>query len=147
MNQPTTKKSPLRRLGRIVLKTVLFIVVLFIVVVLLILTPPVQNFLRKKAVTYLENKLHTKVQVGRIYIGLPKKIVVEDVYLEDQKKDTLLSAGSVKLDMAILKLIFKQKVEINSIKLDNITARVNRLGSDTSFNYQFIVDAFSPAPN
>jgi len=147
MNQPTIKKSPLRRLGRIVLKTVLFIIALFIVVVLLILTPPVQNFLRKKAVTYLENKLHTKVQVGRIYIGLPKKIVVEDVYLEDQKKDTLLAAGSVKMDMAILKLIFKQKLEINSVKLDNITALVNRQGSDTSFNYQFIVDAFSPAPN
>lgn len=147
MNQPTTKKSPLRRLGRIVLKTVLFIVVLFIVIVLLILTPPVQNFLRKKAVTYLENKLHTKVQVGRIYIGLPKKIVVEDVYLEDQRKDTLLSAGSMKVDMAILKLIFKQELEINSVKLDNITARVNRQDSDTSFNYQFIVDAFSPTPN
>jgi len=147
MNQPVIKKNPLRRLGRIVLKTVLFIIVLFIVVVLLILTPPVQNFLRKKAVTYLENKLHTKVQVGRIYIGLPKKIVVEDVYLEDQRKDTLLSAGSVKVDMALLKLIFKQQLEINSVKLDNITAMVNRQDSDTNFNYQFIVDAFSPKPN
>lgn len=147
MNQPTIKKSPLRRLGRIVLKTVLFIIVLFIVVVLLILTPPVQNFLRKKAVTYLENKLHTKVQVGRIYVGLPKKIVIEDVYLEDRKKDTLLSAGSVKVDMALLKLIFKQQVEINSVKLDNITAKVNRQLPDTAFNYQFIVDAFSPKPS
>src|SRR5687768_5290920 len=104
MSQPTIKKSPLRRLGRIVLKTVLFIIVLFIVVVLLILTPPVQNFLRKKTVVWLENKLQTKVEVGRIYVGLPKKIVIEDVYLEDRKKDTLLSAGSVKVDMALFKL-------------------------------------------
>ncbi|MEO5563197.1 MAG: translocation/assembly module TamB domain-containing protein [Chitinophagaceae bacterium] len=147
MNEPTNKRNPWKRFGRIVLKTVLFLFVLVVVVFLLILTPPVQNFIRKKAVSYLENKLHTRVEVGRIYVGLPKKIVVEDIYIEDRQKDTLLSAGSVKVDMAIMKLIFKNKVEINSVKLSDITAKINRSLTDTNFNYQFIVDAFSPAPS
>jgi hypothetical protein len=62
MTQPI-KKNPWKRLARIVLKTVLFIFLFFILLVVLILTPPVQNFIRKKAVAYLENKLHTKVEI------------------------------------------------------------------------------------
>ncbi len=143
MEQPTRKRSFLKRLLRIVLKTVLYLVLFFIVVVLLILTPPVQNFIRKKAVSYLEKKLDTKVAIGRIYIGLPKKVVIEDIYIEDRQKDTLLSAGSLKVDIGILDLIFNGEVDINKIELKNATAKIKRQLPDTVFNFQFIVDAFS----
>jgi hypothetical protein len=142
MKQPTRKKSFLTRLLRIVLKTVLFLLLFLELIVLLILTPPVQNFIRKKAVTYLENKLHTKVAVGRIYIGLPKKVVIEDIYVEDRQKDTLLSAGSLKVNIALLKL-FKGEVEINEVELKNSTVKIKRQLPDTAFNFQFIIDAFS----
>jgi hypothetical protein len=56
--------------------------------------------LRKKAVAWLENKLQTKVEIGRIYIGLPRKITLENVYLEDRQKDTLLSGGSLKANIS-----------------------------------------------
>ena len=74
------------RFGRIALKTLLWIIasVLFLVllVVILIQVPAVQNFAKNKAVTFLQNKLHTKVQIGHISIGLPKSIVLQDVYFE-----------------------------------------------------------------
>jgi len=66
MNQPTKKKSLGRRLARIVIKSLLFIILLFVLVVILIQTGPVQNFIRKKAVAYLGKKLHTKVEVGKL---------------------------------------------------------------------------------
>lgn len=143
--QPKKKRNVWIRVGRIVLKTVLFLLVFFLLVVVLILTPPVQSFLRKKTVTWLENKLDTKVSVGRIFIGLPKNVVLENVYIEDKQKDTLLAGGSLKVDIALFKLIFRQQVDINSIKLDNITAKIKRQLPDTAFNFQFIVDAFAPA--
>lgn len=144
MNQPKKKQPTWKRLTRIVVKTILFLLLFFILVVLLVLTPPVQNFIRKKAVTYLENKLHTKVQVGRIYIGLPKKVVIEDIYIEDRQKDTLLAGGLVKADIALFGL-FKGNVDIRSLTLENITAKVKRQLPDTAFNFQFIIDAFSPS--
>lgn len=144
MNQPKQKKSFGKRLTRIVLKTILFVFLFLVLVILLILTPPVQNFLRKKTVTFLENKLQTRVQVGKIYIGFPKKVVIEDIYLEDRQKDTLLSGGLIKVDIALFKLIFKQEVDIGSVSLENITAKINRQLPDTLFNFQFIIDAFSP---
>jgi translocation and assembly module TamB len=144
MDQPSKKKNTWKRIARIVLKTALFIFLFFILVILLVLTPPVQNFIRKKAVSYLENKLQTRVEIGRIYIGLPKKIILEDFYIEDRQKDTLLAGSSARVNMAILKLIFKNEIDIHSVQLENITAKIKRSLPDTAFNFQFIADAFSP---
>lgn len=143
MNQVAKKRSPAKRALRIVLKTILFIILFFLVIILLILTPPVQNFLKKKAVAYLEQKLDTKVSVGKIFIGFPKKVVVEDVYIEDRQKDTLLSAGSLKLDIALFKLIFNGEVNINRAELANSTVKIKRQLPDTAFNFQFVIDAFA----
>ncbi len=115
MEQQAKKRNGWRRAGRILLKTVLWIFFLIVFVFLLILTPPVQNFLRKKVVAYLENKLDTKIEVGRIYIGLPKNIVLENIYVEDRQKDTLFSGGKIKANINIWQLITKNEVTINSI--------------------------------
>ncbi len=109
MEQQATKRNSWRRIGRILLKTVLGIFFLILVVFLLILTPPVQNFLRKKMVSYLENKLDTKVAVGRIYVGLPKNIVLENIYIEDKQKDTLLAGGKIKANINLWQLIVKKE--------------------------------------
>jgi translocation and assembly module TamB len=144
MKQPKKKRPTWQRLTRIVVKTILFLIVFIVLIALLILTPPVQSFLRKKTVTYLENKLHTRVEIGKIYIGLPKTVVIEDMYIEDRQKDTLLSGGLLKADIAIFKLIFHSEIDIRSLTLENITAKVKRQLPDTVFNFQFIIDAFNP---
>ncbi|MEI9944245.1 MAG: translocation/assembly module TamB domain-containing protein [Chitinophagaceae bacterium] len=124
-------------------KTFLFIIAFLLLVIILIQTPPVQNFLRKKAVTWLEKKLHTNVEIGRIYVGLPKKIIIENVYIEDQQKDTLLSSGSMKINLNLLRLIFNGETDFKDIELNDITAKVKRQLPDTTYNFQFIIDAFA----
>ncbi|MGZ3755628.1 MAG: translocation/assembly module TamB domain-containing protein [Mucilaginibacter sp.] len=135
----------MERFGRIALKTLLWIIasVIFLVllVVILIQVPAVQNFAKNKTVTYLQNKIHTKVKIGHISLGLPKLLVLEDVYFEDQKRDTLLAGDKLKVDISMLKLLSHQ-VEINEINLDGITLKVQR-GADSVFNYDYIVKAFA----
>jgi translocation and assembly module TamB len=147
MEQAPKKRSGWKKAGRILLKTVLWIFFLIVFVFLLILTPPVQSFLRKKVVSFLENKLDTRVDIGRIYIGLPKNVVLEDVYVEDRQRDTLFSGGKLKTNIDIWRLITKNEVIINSIALEGITAKIKRELPDTTFNFQFIIDAFAPAPD
>ncbi|RYF93586.1 MAG: AsmA family protein, partial [Chitinophagaceae bacterium] len=147
MEQAPKKSNGWRKAGRILLKSVMWIFFLIVVVFLLILTPPVQSFLRKKIVSFLENKLDTRVDIGRIYIGLPKNVILEDVYIEDRQKDTLFSGGKLKTNINIWRLITKNEVIINSIALEGITAKIKRQLPDTTFNFQFIVDAFAPAPD
>ena len=104
---------------------------------------PVQNFLRAKAVAYLEKKLQTKVEVGKVYVGFPKNIVLENIYLEDRQKDTLLSGGRIEANLDLFDLIFNNELDIQSISLENITAKIKRQLPDTVFNFQFVVDAFA----
>jgi uncharacterized protein involved in outer membrane biogenesis len=135
----------LGRFGRIALKTILWIIasVIFLVllVVILIQVPSVQNFVKDKAVTFLQNKIHTKVEIGHISLGLPKLLVLEDVYFEDQKKDTLIAGDKLKVDISMLQLLHN-KVEINEINLQGITAKISR-GKDSVFNYDYILKAFA----
>lgn len=143
MVQEKKKPNIAKRIARIVFKTILFLLLFFLLIVGLILTPPVQNFIKSKAVTYLEKKLQTKVAVGKIFIGLPKKVVLKDIYIEDRQRDTLLSGGGIQVDIGIWKLITGGGVEINSVELNDITAKVKRQLPDTTFNFQFIIDAFA----
>ncbi|HKC35874.1 MAG TPA: hypothetical protein VKB95_07415, partial [Chitinophagaceae bacterium] len=143
MNQ--AKKNIWVKPARIVAKTVLFIILFLLVILLLLQTGPVQNILRAKAVVYLQKKLKTKVEVGRVYVGWPKNIVLENVYIEDRQKDTLLSGSKIEADLDLFKLIFNNQMDIRSIMLDNITTKIKRQLPDTAFNFQFVVDAFATA--
>jgi translocation and assembly module TamB len=141
-NKTSKKRSLGARVGRGVLIFFLSLVLLILVVLLLIQTAPVQNFARKKIVTYLENKLQTKVAISRLDIDFPKMLVLEGVYIEDRTKDTLIAGEKLKVDLDMYKLI-NSEIQINEINLVGITAKIKRQLPDTIFNYQFIVDAFA----
>lgn len=117
------------------------IIGLFLLVVLLIQIPAIQNSIKNKAVTYLEGKIHTPVRIGKIEIGLPKKIILEDVYFQSQSGDTLLSGEKIAVDISLFKL-FDDEVEVNSVSLKNITANVKR-NKDSVFNFDYIIKAFA----
>ena len=134
----------LRKVLRLFTKVVIGILVFIVLLFILIQTPPVQNFARKKVQSYLQNKLHTKVSIGKLYIGLPDIVSLQDVYIEDQTKDTLLAGGRLKVNIDLFRL-FNNVVEINELQLEGITAKVKRVLPDTTYNFQFIVDAFTPA--
>ncbi len=141
----TTSTSPKRsvgaKIGRGFAIFLLSIIMLVVLVLILIQTAPVQNFGRKKIVSFLENKLKTRVELNRLDIDFPKKLVLEGVYLEDRHKDTLLAGKQLKVDIDMFKLI-KGEIQINEINLNGITAKIKRQLPDTTFNYQFIIDAF-----
>jgi hypothetical protein len=135
--------SGVQRAARILLKVVLFLLLFIVVVFLLILTPPVQRFATNKVEAFLQNKLKTEVEIGSIRIGLPRLVHLQNVYIEDRTKDTLLSGGSIKANIDLFALL-SNKVAVKDIQLTDITAKVKRVLPDTAFNFQFIVDAFAP---
>jgi translocation and assembly module TamB len=139
-------RTPLQRVARVLLKIVLFLFLFVVLLFLLLLTPPVQRFATNQAERYLEKKLKTRVDIGSISIGLPRKVVLHDVYIEDQTKDTLIAGGTIRANIELFKL-FSNEVRVNDLQLDDITAKVKRVLPDTAFNFQFIVDAFATQQN
>ncbi len=130
----------LKKTLRVLLWCVLSIVVLLLLLTILIQVPSVQNFAKDKAVTYLQNKIKTKVSIDRIAIHFPKEIILEGFYFEDQEKDTLLSGQRLEADINLFELPDSQ-LEINSISLQNAYANVSR-NKDGNYNFDYIVKAF-----
>ncbi len=103
--------------------------------------PAVQRFSKNQVITYLESKIKTKVQLDKVQIGFPKDIILEGIYLEDQKKDTLLYGKKIAANLNLLQ-IFNNKIEINAAALDGIIANIDK-NSKAEFNFDYIIKSFT----
>ena len=113
---------------------------IFLLLVLLLQIPAFQKFTKNKVIGYVENKIGTKVSIGEVEIGLPKNIILSEVYIEDQAKDTLLYGKKLFVNLNLIDLI-DSNVIINSVKLDGIVANISK-NKEGIFNFDYIIDAF-----
>lgn len=104
--------------------------------------PSIQNKIAQKAITYLEDKIGTNVDLKSITIDFPKKIVVEGLYVEDQNKDTLIYSERLAVDAAMMELL-NNEILLNKIEVRNTTGKISRTLPDSAFNFDFIVAAFA----
>ena len=146
MSAPSSENPPrrslFRRVVRVVFRTVLTIFLILLIVVLLVQLPVVQDYARGKAEHYLSRKLRTRVRIGHLDIAFFHSVTLKGVYIEDRRQDTLLSAGLIDIRLQMLGLLHN-RLAIDAITLQDLTARIIRRGSDSVFNYQFIIDAFA----
>ncbi|HYD23109.1 MAG TPA: hypothetical protein VEB40_16610, partial [Flavipsychrobacter sp.] len=95
----------MRKALKIGLYTLGSLLLLLILVVVLLNTPWGQDFVRKRAVAFLSEKLKTEVHIGKLGYGLPRVIFLEDVLFKDQAKDTLLAARKLRVNINMFKLM------------------------------------------
>ncbi|WOC51892.1 hypothetical protein BPO_1245 [Bergeyella porcorum] len=139
------KTRILKLKGKILLKyTLVSLASLLVLLTLLIFSlrlPAVQNYLKGHLVTYLEDKIKTKVSLDRMFIGFPNSLEIENLYLQGQKVDTLLAAEKFRVDLDMWQLL-NSKADITAIDAEGISANVVR-NADGSFNFDYIIDAFA----
>jgi translocation and assembly module TamB len=129
---------------KITLKILLWIFVGVLLIAVLVQTPPVQNAARKKVQAWLQHKLGTRFEIGHLRIGFPSSVVLENIYVEDKTKDTLLYGGRIKVNLNMFKLL-NNEVKIGDLRLQQMTAKIKRQLPDTAYNFQFIIDSFVTA--
>ncbi len=118
------------------------ILLLLIIIISLIQLPSIQNKIIHSATSLVSNKTHTRAEIKKLSISFPKSVVIEGLYIEDLSKDTLLSAGKVKINIALLNLL-KHHININSFTLEKVTISLSTTKTDSLFNYNFLLTAFS----
>lgn len=118
------------------------IILVLLLVIAAIQIPSVQNKITQKAIAFLEEKIGTEVRLESLYISFPKNIVLTGLYLEDQKKDTLLYAGKLTVNTDLWALT-RNEIQLNKVRLENTTAFIKRADGDSAFNYSYIVKAFA----
>jgi hypothetical protein len=104
--------------------------------------PYTQTWLTNKIAQHFASKWHTPVRVGGVDVELFKKIVLEEVYVEDLHQDTLLYIAKLKLDIGALDNRQKN-VFVENVMLDHAVINLKLYTGDEDFNYQFILNEFA----
>jgi len=126
------------RLGARILLSLLGLVLL---VWLLIQTEFVQNIIIGKVTAKLSRELKTEVRISKVSLSLFNRLNLEGTLVRDQKKDTLLYAGKLKVRVTDW-FFFKDKIDLKYAGLEDAVIKMQR--KDSVWNYQFIADYFSP---
>jgi hypothetical protein len=137
-----TVKLLLKKLMKALLWMALVLVFLLVIIAVIIQIPTIQNKIIHIATTYVSKKTHTRVEIKNIGISFPKSVVVEGLYLEDLKRDTLLYAGKAKVNVALSDLL-SHKITIHSVVLEETTIKLYNSKNNPLFNYHFLLTAFN----
>ena len=135
-------KTIIKKTLKGILWVAVILVLLFIIIATLIQIPAIQNKIVHFTTSFISNKTHTRVEIKNISISFPKSVVIEGIFLEDIQKDTLLFAGQAKVNIALYDLI-SRKISISSFVLDNANINLYSTNTDSLFNYNFLLKAFS----
>lgn len=130
-----------RKILKILGKGAIALLVLFLLVYILIQFPTIQTWIVQKITTNLSKTLDTKVEIGSVNIKFFKTISLQNIYIEDQQKDTLLYAQELDASIGLFS-IFDSKIYFNQILLNQATVKLNRSFDDSQFNFNFLLDAF-----
>ena len=101
----------MRKLFKYALRIILVLFSLVILVMILLYVPAIQNFVKGKAEQYVDENLDMKLSVGRILLKFPLDLAVENIYLGQTEKDTMLYADVIQVNVALAKLL-KKEIEI-----------------------------------
>jgi len=118
-------------------------VLLILCAVVAIRMPLIQTFLVRQASDYLSASLETKVTVGSVRMEPFRKLVLHDVFVADQRGDTLLFSGSIKVSLNAYSL--KQRFAYaGTLQLMDTRIRVVTWAGGKERNVDFIFDALTP---
>lgn len=106
---------------------------------------PVQTWLTGIATDYLEDKLGTKIRIGAVDIEFFNTAVLEDIYIEDQHKDTLFYFRKLKLDYNTYDKA-KHIIFLNYVGIEGAKVLFGEHKGDTVNNYEFFFDFFKGGP-
>ena len=127
---------------KIVLWIFLGMLGLIILAVVAVQFSGVQHYIVRKAFSSVSDKTHTRIEVGSVDIEFPNSVVLRNIFFESRQRDTLLLIQTLAADVNLFRL-FSRDVRLTGVRIDSLTAHITRTSRDSSFNFDFILDALS----
>ncbi len=125
--------------------TIGILLLLAIVLYFLIQTPKFQTWATQKISSYLEKELHTKINIEGVNVKFPNKIVLDEVYIEDQEGHELLHLKSLKI--SDLDIDEEKNIHFDNLALIEPHFFLNIHRDSATTNMQFIIDYFKKYKN
>ena len=132
----------LKKTFKAILWIVIILLLLLIITGFLLKIPAIQSGVAEKLSGFLSRKISATAEIEKIKISFLSSITVEGLYFSDKENDTLLYAGEVMVNISVPDLL-KKELHVTAFSLSELNANVYRQSSDSLFNYNFILSAFS----
>lgn len=106
--------------------------------------PNVQTWLVQKAASYLSKQLNVRVEVAQVDVQLFRKVILKDVFIQDQQLDTLVFIPD--FEVKIGRMDFDERSFILSeLKLTKARIGIKHYKEPRAYNLDFLIDYFSSA--
>lgn len=130
----------MKRALNIIRRTVWACLAAYAVVLLSCQLPPVQRLMGNGVASLLERQLGTKVEVGKVDIGLFNRVIIDEISILDKSGKPLLEADRLAGKVNVLGLI-KGDIKLSSLQLIAPRLTIWRKSEDSAPNCQFLLDA------
>ncbi|NDV64402.1 translocation/assembly module TamB domain-containing protein [Bacteroides sp. 224] len=90
----------------------------------------------------LSSTLHTKVEIGRINVGLLNRIILDDLLLDDQSDKEMLKVTRLSVKFDLIDLL-SGRISISNVQLFGFNINLNKPTPDADSNFKFVLDAFA----
>jgi hypothetical protein len=119
------------------------VLILFIFFAFAIRTESFQTFLGKKASQLLSKRLDNEVTIEKVDIAFFDHVFLEEFYVSDQRKDTLMHFHELELDFDLYNFSFAElDFPVDYLRLDHPTFNLRKYHGEEFSNLQFVLDVF-----
>ncbi len=134
------KSKSIKKTAKILGFSLAGIVLFFALLYMLLQNSNIQQVVARAVVKELAAKLHTKVSVGKVEYKLFNVLSINDLYVEDLQKDTLLFVGKADAHFDFWKF-FRNKIIFTSVDIQRLHGNlvVDKNGHS---NLDFVIKAF-----
>lgn len=132
----------MKRARAIIGRILWMLVLLYLGVAVVLHVPIVQRWMGDVATSALAAKLNVRVDIGRVDLGFLNRIIIDDVLICDQQKQSMLQASRISAKVDVLDLLYG-RIRISSAQLFGLNANLYRKKAGDPANFQFVIDALS----
>jgi hypothetical protein len=115
---------------------------LFIILVLLLSIPYVQTSLGKKVTNLLNKEFKTNINIGRVSLQFNGDVELKEIYIEDYKKDTLISIAELNTSILNFRNVFKGNLVFGDIDIENLLFNIKTYKGEPQSNLNVFVEKF-----
>ncbi|GAA4934676.1 translocation/assembly module TamB domain-containing protein [Algibacter agarivorans] len=115
---------------------------LFIILVLILSIPAVQTGLGKYATRKLNEGFNTNINISKVSLQFNGDVEIKNIYIEDYKKDTLISITELNTSILSFGNLYKGKLIFGDIDIENLLFNIKTYHGETETNLDVFVDRF-----
>jgi hypothetical protein len=121
---------------------VAILLLLFIILVLILSIPAVQTSLGKKVTKRVNDDFGTNINIGKVGLQFNGDIELKEIYVEDYKKDTLISINELNTSILSFKNLYNGKLVFGDIDIMGLIFNIKTYKGARDTNLDIFVAKF-----